>query len=98
MLFRTADVTTMAGVSKRQLQYWDERGVLVPHSKKDHQRLYTAQQVKDATRLGYACSSGLPLKRVKRTLKSQWSGVLKIYPGQSFVVGETLVMAVRGKP
>lgn len=49
--FRTREVAELTGLSLRQLQVWDERGLLVParvHLPLGHWREYSAQQVRTA--------------------------------------------------
>ena len=43
-LFLSADVARMAGVSLRQMQWWDERKLVSPRIK-DHRRVYMTEQV-----------------------------------------------------
>ena len=43
-LFLSADVARIAGVSLRQMQWWDERKLVSPRIK-DHRRVYTTEQV-----------------------------------------------------
>ena len=43
-LFLSADVARMAGVSLRQMQWWDERKLVSPRIK-DHRRVYITEQV-----------------------------------------------------
>jgi DNA-binding transcriptional MerR regulator len=68
-VFFSSDVSQMAGVSLRQLQWWDERKLVTPR-KKDHRRLYTPQQVLEILTAGELRRKGLSLQKIRRVLRA----------------------------
>lgn len=67
-VFFSSDVSQMAGVSLRQLQWWDERKLVTPR-KKDHRRLYTPRQVLEIPTAGELRRKGLSLQKIRRVLR-----------------------------
>jgi DNA-binding transcriptional MerR regulator len=66
--FTSAEVVRLTGITPRQLQWWDERGVVVPE-RQGRIRLYS---VDDVTEVAVICAlrrKGFPLQRVRRILK-----------------------------
>jgi DNA-binding transcriptional MerR regulator len=66
--FTSAEVVRLTGITPRQLQWWDERGVVVPE-RQGRVRLYS---VDDVTEVAVICAlrrKGFPLQRVRRILK-----------------------------
>jgi DNA-binding transcriptional MerR regulator len=68
-VFFSSDVSQMAGVTLRQLQWWDERKLVTPR-KKDHRRLYTPRQVLEILTAGELRRKGLSLQKIRRVLRS----------------------------
>jgi hypothetical protein len=67
-LFTSAQVVKLTGITPRQLQWWDERGVVVPR-RQGHKRMYSAD---DLTEVAVICAlrrKGFPLQRVRRIMK-----------------------------
>lgn len=67
-LFTSAQVVRLTGITARQLQWWDERGVVVPR-REGRRRLYSAD---DITEIAVICAlrrKGFPLQRVRRIIK-----------------------------
>jgi DNA-binding transcriptional MerR regulator len=67
-VFFSADVTRMAGVTLRQLQWWDERKVVAPR-KEDHRRVYLPQQVLEILIVAALRRKGLSLRKIRRILR-----------------------------
>jgi DNA-binding transcriptional MerR regulator len=73
--FTSRDVVALTGITPRQLQWWDERGIVVP-AREGHARLYS---IADLTEVAVICqlrSRGFSLQRVRklmRSLKSEFS-------------------------
>ena len=66
--FTSAQVVRLTGITPRQLQWWDERGVVVPR-REGRRRLYSAD---DITEIAVICAlrrKGFPLQRVRRIIK-----------------------------
>ena len=66
--FFSSDVSQMARVTLRQLQWWDERKLVTPR-KQDHRRLYTPRQVLDILTAGELRRKGLSLQKIRRVLR-----------------------------
>ncbi|HWX56430.1 MAG TPA: MerR family transcriptional regulator [Verrucomicrobiae bacterium] len=66
--FTSAQVVKLTGITPRQLQWWDERGIVVP--KRDgRRRLY---HLDDITEIAVICAlrrKGFPLQKVRRIMK-----------------------------
>jgi DNA-binding transcriptional MerR regulator len=67
-IFSSAEVSSMAGVTLRQLQWWDERKLVTPR-KQDHRRLYTPRQVLEILTAGELRRKGLSLQKIRRVLR-----------------------------
>ena len=66
--FTSAQVVRLTGITPRQLQWWDERGIVVPRRKGRH-RLYTAD---DITEIAVICAlrrKGFPLQKVRSIMR-----------------------------
>jgi DNA-binding transcriptional MerR regulator len=66
--FTSAQVVRLTGITPRQLQWWDERGIVVPR-REGRRRLYTAD---DITEIAVICAlrrKGFPLQRVRSIMK-----------------------------
>lgn len=72
--FTSRDVVRLTGITPRQLQWWDERGVVVPR-RQGRRRLYS---IEDLTEVAVICElrrRGFSLQRVRtvmRFLKSEF--------------------------
>jgi|SRR5215831_1866988 len=67
-LFLSADVARMAGVSLRQMQWWDERKLVSPRIK-DHRRVYMTEQVLEILTVAALRRKGLSLQRIRKVLR-----------------------------
>lgn len=66
--FTSAQVVGLTGITPRQLQWWDERGIVVPQ-REGRRRLYTLD---DVTEIAVICAlrrKGFPLQRVRHIMK-----------------------------
>jgi DNA-binding transcriptional MerR regulator len=66
--FTSAQVVGLTGITPRQLQWWDERGIVRPQ-RDGRRRLYTFA---DLTEIAVICAlrrKGFPLQRVRRIMR-----------------------------
>ena len=66
--FTSTQVVRLTGITPRQLQWWDERGIVRPQ-REGRRRLYTFD---DVTEIAVICAlrrKGFPLQRVRRIMK-----------------------------
>jgi len=66
--YTSQDVSRVSGVSLRQLQWWDEQGVVSP-SHVGHRRLYQPQEVVEVAVIAELRRKGFSLQRIRRVLK-----------------------------
>ena len=58
----------MTGITPRQLQWWDERGIVVP-ARDGRRRLYSQDDVTEVAVICALRRKGFPLQRVRRIMK-----------------------------
>jgi DNA-binding transcriptional MerR regulator len=66
--FSSNDVVALTGISPRQLQWWDERHIVVP-AREGHRRVYSME---DLTEIAVICDlrrRGFPLQRVRKVVR-----------------------------
>jgi DNA-binding transcriptional MerR regulator len=66
--FTSNEVIALTGITARQLQWWDERGIVVP-ARQGHRRLYS---MSDITEVAVICDlrrRGFPLQRVRKVIR-----------------------------
>ena len=66
--FTSREVVALTGITPRQLQWWDERGILVP-ARQGHRRLYS---IEDLTEVAVICElrgRGFSLQRVRKVVR-----------------------------
>jgi len=66
--FTSQDVMAMTGITARQLQWWDERAIVVP-AREGHRRVYS---LNDLTEVAVICElrrRGFPLQRVRKVIR-----------------------------
>jgi DNA-binding transcriptional MerR regulator len=66
--FSTQDVIRLTGISARQLQWWDERGIVVP-ARQGHRRTYSFE---DLTEVAVICElrrKGFSLQRMRKVVR-----------------------------
>jgi DNA-binding transcriptional MerR regulator len=66
--FSSSEVSAVAGVSLRQLQWWDERKVVSPRHE-GHRRIYLASEVVEITVIAELRRKGFSLQKIRRVLR-----------------------------
>src|ERR1041384_6546031 len=66
--FTSSDVSNIAGVSLRQLQWWDERKVVSPRHE-GHKRIYNPEEVIEITVIAELRRKGFSLQKIRRVLR-----------------------------
>jgi DNA-binding transcriptional MerR regulator len=66
--FSSSEVSGIAGVSLRQLQWWDERKVVSPRHE-GHRRVYYAPEVVEITVIAELRRKGFSLQKIRRVLR-----------------------------
>lgn len=65
--YSSLDVATLTGVSLRQLQWWDEQGVVTP-LQIGHRRLYNTREVLQVSLIMGLRKKGISLQKIRRIL------------------------------
>jgi hypothetical protein len=81
-----------SGLTLRQLQWWDERGILSPFIQQ-HRRLYTVEQRDLAIRMGKLRRAGLPLRKLPKYAALPWTSIVSVRCGKPAMMGNVLVVA-----
>jgi DNA-binding transcriptional MerR regulator len=66
--FSSRQVLALTGISARQLQWWDERGIVVP-ARAGHQRLYSLDDVIELAVICDLRRRGFSLQRVRKVVR-----------------------------
>ena len=66
--YTSLDVSRASGVSLRQLQWWDEQGVVSPNHT-GHKRLYSQEEVIEVAVIAELRRKGFSLQKIRRVLK-----------------------------
>jgi DNA-binding transcriptional MerR regulator len=66
--FSSREVVAVTGVTARQLQWWDERGVVKPQ-RVGHRRLYSMQNLTEITVICQLRRKGFPLQGVRKVIR-----------------------------
>ena len=66
--FTSRQVVELTGITPRQLQWWDERGVVVP-SREGHRRLYSMEDLAEVTVICELRRKGFSLQRVRKVMR-----------------------------
>ena len=72
--FTSQDVVAVTGITPRQLQWWDERGVVKPE-REGHRRMYSLDQVTEVAVICQLRQKGFSLhgvRKVMRVLKQEF--------------------------
>jgi len=64
----SSDVARIAGVSLRQLQWWDEQKVVSPRHE-GHRRVYSPEEVVEITVIAELRRKGFSLQKIRRVLR-----------------------------
>ena len=68
-VFYSSDVTRAAGITLRQLQWWDERKLISPRME-EHRRLYSSQQVLEIAAVAALRRKGLSLQKIRKVVRA----------------------------
>ena len=66
--FTSREVIDFAGITPRQLQWWDERGVVVP-AREGHRRLYSMEDLAEVAVICQLRRKGFSLQRVRKVMR-----------------------------
>jgi len=66
--FTSSDIATIAGVSLRQLQWWDEQKVVSPRHE-GHKRVYLPEEAVEITVIAELRRKGFSLQKIRRVLR-----------------------------
>jgi DNA-binding transcriptional MerR regulator len=66
--FTSRDVITFTGITPRQLQWWDERRIVVP-MRQGHRRLYSMEDLAEVAVICELRHKGFSLQRVRRVMR-----------------------------
>jgi DNA-binding transcriptional MerR regulator len=66
--FPSHDVIALTGITARQLQYWDERGVVKPE-REGHRRLYSMQKLTEVAVICELRRKGFSLQGVRKVMR-----------------------------
>jgi len=66
--FTSRDVVVLTGITPRQLQWWDERGIVVPR-RQGHRRLYSIEDLTEITVICELRERGFSLQRVRKVVR-----------------------------
>ena len=66
--FISAEVAALTGISLRQLQWWDERGIVVP-TREGHRRWYSMSDLTEVFVISELRRRGFPLQRVRKVIR-----------------------------
>ena len=66
--FTTRAVVELTGISPRQLQWWDERGIVVP-VREGHKRLYSLDDLAEVAVICELRERGFSLQKIRRVIR-----------------------------
>jgi len=66
--YTSGEVARIAGVSLRQLQWWDERNVVSPRQE-GHRRVYLPQEVVEVSVIAELRAKGFSLQKIRRVVR-----------------------------
>jgi DNA-binding transcriptional MerR regulator len=66
--FCSSEVSRIANISLRQLQWWDERHVVSPHHQ-GHRRVYSPEEVVEISVIAELRRKGFSLQKIRRVLR-----------------------------
>ncbi len=67
-LFTSRDVIALTGITARQLQWWDERRIVVP-ARQGHRRLYSMEDLAEVAVICELRRRGFSLQRVRKVMR-----------------------------
>jgi DNA-binding transcriptional MerR regulator len=66
--FTSSDVVALTGITPRQLQWWDERRIVVP-AREGHRRVYSMEDLAEVAVICELRRRGFPLQRVRKVMR-----------------------------
>jgi len=66
--FTSRDVIALTGITARQLQWWDERGIVVP-AREGHRRVYSMEDLAEVAVICELRGRGFSLQRVRKVMR-----------------------------
>jgi len=66
--FTSRDVVTLTGITPRQLQWWDERRIVIP-AREGHRRLYSLEDLAEVSVICELRRRGFSLQRVRKVIR-----------------------------
>ena len=66
--FTSQDVIRLTGITARQLQWWDERGIVVP-ARQGHRRVYSFEDLTEVAVICELRSKGFSLQRMRKVVR-----------------------------
>jgi DNA-binding transcriptional MerR regulator len=66
--FTSSDVIALTGITARQLQWWDERGIVAPE-RRGHRRIYTWDQLVTVSVIRQLRLRGFSLQRMRKVIR-----------------------------
>ncbi len=66
--FTSKEVVALTGITPRQLQWWDERGLVVP-AREGHRRLYSMEDVAEIAVITELRRKGFSLQRMRKVIR-----------------------------
>ena len=66
--FTSRKVVELTGITPRQLQWWDERGIVVP-SRSGHRRVYSFEDLTEVAVICELRSKGFSLQRMRKVVR-----------------------------
>jgi DNA-binding transcriptional MerR regulator len=66
--FTTREVIQFTGITPRQLQWWDERGIVTP-AREGHRRLYSMEDLAEVAVICELRQRGFSLQRVRKVMR-----------------------------
>jgi|SRR5208283_2961278 len=66
--FTSRDIVKLTGISLRQLQWWDERGIVVP-ARDGHKRMYSLDDLAEVAVICELRERGFSLQKIRRVIR-----------------------------
>ena len=66
--FTSNEVVALTGITPRQLQWWDERGIVVP-ARQGHRRVYSFEDLTEVAVICELRSKGFSLQRMRKVVR-----------------------------
>jgi DNA-binding transcriptional MerR regulator len=68
LTFTSSEVVGLTGISPRQLQWWDEQGIVVP-GREGHRRIYSVDDLAEIAVLCELRQRGFSLQKIRRVIR-----------------------------